>query len=66
VVIGAHYDTCANPGADDNASGIAGILELARLFEKEKKRRNIQFVAFVTVILYPKYIGFSEKKANFP
>ncbi len=33
VVIGAHYDVAgdANPGADDNASGVAGVLELARL-----------------------------------
>ena len=33
VVMGAHYDVAgdANPGADDNASGVAGILELARL-----------------------------------
>ncbi len=33
VVIGAHYDVAgdANPGADDNASGVAGVLQLARL-----------------------------------
>lgn len=31
-VIGAHYDVCGNqPGADDNASGVAGLIELARL-----------------------------------
>jgi Zn-dependent M28 family amino/carboxypeptidase len=31
-VIGAHYDTCDHfPGADDNASGVAGLLEIARL-----------------------------------
>jgi hypothetical protein len=36
-VIGAHYDTCgAQPGADDNASGVAGLLELAVLLGKEK------------------------------
>ena len=35
LVIGAHYDVCYNqPGADDNASGVAGILELARLFQQ--------------------------------
>jgi hypothetical protein len=35
VVIGAHYDVSGdlNPGADDNASGVAGLLELARLIE---------------------------------
>ena len=33
VVMGAHYDVAgdANPGADDNASGVSGVLELARL-----------------------------------
>jgi Peptidase family M28 len=32
VVVGAHYDTAgARPGADDDASGVAGLLELARL-----------------------------------
>src|SRR5262245_34162310 len=32
IVIGAHYDSCGDtPGADDNASGVAGLLELARL-----------------------------------
>ncbi len=33
VVLGAHYDVAgdANPGADDNASGVAGLMELARL-----------------------------------
>lgn len=31
IVVGAHYDTCGPlPGADDNASGVAGLLELAR------------------------------------
>ena len=31
VVIGAHYDVCGDQdGADDNASGVAGLLELAR------------------------------------
>ena len=32
LVVGAHYDVCGNqPGADDNASAVAGLLELARL-----------------------------------
>ncbi len=32
VIVGAHYDACGRePAADDNASGIAGVLELARL-----------------------------------
>lgn len=36
-VIGAHFDACGvQPGADDNASGVAGLLELAVLLGKEK------------------------------
>ncbi|MCK5580894.1 MAG: M28 family peptidase [Candidatus Omnitrophica bacterium] len=47
VVVGAHYDTCFNPGADDNASGVAGLLALARLFKERDVKRRIKFVAFV-------------------
>jgi hypothetical protein len=37
VVIGAHYDVCDNqPGADDNASAVAGLLEIARLLQTQK------------------------------
>ena len=38
IIIGAHYDVAGlhNPGADDNASGIAGVLELARMLSKEQ------------------------------
>lgn len=47
LVIGAHYDTVTGtPGADDNASGIAGLLELARLLADESFDKTIQFVAF--------------------
>ncbi len=47
IVVGAHYDTVTGtPGADDNASGIAGILELARLLADEPLDRSVQFVAF--------------------
>ena len=35
LVVGAHYDVCGEqPGADDNASAVAGLLELARLFSR--------------------------------
>ncbi len=47
VLIGAHYDSCFNPGADDNASGIAGLLELARLLKNSDLRSNVRFVGFV-------------------
>ena len=47
LVVGAHYDTVAgSPGADDNASGIAGLLELARLVSEKPLRRPARFVAF--------------------
>ncbi|NOZ68265.1 MAG: M28 family peptidase [Deferribacteres bacterium] len=48
LVIGAHYDTVTGtPGADDNASGVAGLLELARLLVNEPLGLSVQFVAFV-------------------
>lgn len=49
LVIGAHYDVAGDqPGADDNASGVAGLLELARLIFKQKPVLNhrIDFVAY--------------------
>lgn len=47
LILGAHYDTVpGTPGADDNASGIAGLLELARLLKDYPNRRPMQFVAF--------------------
>jgi len=47
LVVGAHYDTMSStPGADDNASGIAGVLELSRLFADSKPSRSLRFVAF--------------------
>ena len=58
VVVGAHYDTfCAagepyTPGADDNASGVAVLLELARRFDESQRSadaamvRSLRFVAF--------------------
>ncbi|HEY7402781.1 MAG TPA: M20/M25/M40 family metallo-hydrolase [Candidatus Angelobacter sp.] len=48
VVIGAHYDTVYDcPGADDNTSGVAVLLELARLLKDSHPARTIRLVAFV-------------------
>jgi hypothetical protein len=48
VVVGAHYDSVAGTvGADDNASGVAATLELARMLQASKLRRTIRFVLFV-------------------
>ena len=47
IVVGAHYDTVADsPGADDNASGVAALLELARLLAGTTLPRTVRFVAF--------------------
>jgi hypothetical protein len=47
VVIGAHYDSVSGTaGADDNASGVAALLALARRFAGVKPRRTLRFVAF--------------------
>jgi Zn-dependent M28 family amino/carboxypeptidase len=48
VVVGAHYDSVSGcPGANDNASGVAAVLELAQRFSGERQPRTIHFVAFV-------------------
>jgi len=48
VVIGAHYDTVPGaPGADDNASAVAGLLELARLSKEGTNRKRLVLAAFV-------------------
>jgi len=47
TVIGAHYDTVwGSPGADDNASGVAVMLALARTFAARPQARTLRFVAF--------------------
>jgi len=48
VVVGAHYDSCGDtPGADDNASGIAALIELAYLTGRDAPRREVELVAYV-------------------
>jgi hypothetical protein len=47
VVVGAHYDSVdGTVGANDNASGVAATLELARLIEGSRLRRTVRFVFF--------------------
>ncbi|MDX1513543.1 MAG: M28 family peptidase [Gammaproteobacteria bacterium] len=48
VVIGAHYDSVdGSPGANDNATGVGAVLELARLMRHRTPRRSVRFVTFV-------------------
>ncbi|MEK7667943.1 MAG: M28 family peptidase [Gemmatimonadota bacterium] len=47
VVVGAHFDSVAgSPGADDNASGVAALLEAARLLGRGRPAATVQFVGF--------------------
>jgi hypothetical protein len=50
LVVGAHYDSFGdfgpNPGADDNASGTAGLLELARLLDGGPLPGRVELVAY--------------------
>lgn len=48
ILVGAHYDSVqGSPGANDNASGVAALLELARLLADVSLPRTVRFVAFV-------------------
>lgn len=47
ILIGAHYDAVpGTPGADDNATGVAVLLELARIFTSEPAKYPLRLVAF--------------------
>ena len=57
IIIGAHYDSASSyendqltytPGADDNASGVAGLLELARLLHQQVPKTGVQLVAYAS------------------
>ncbi len=47
ILIGAHYDAApGTPGADDNATGVAALLELARIFASKPAKYPLRLVAF--------------------
>lgn len=47
TVIGAHYDVAGDqPGADDNASGVAGLLELVRLLKAQVLQQRVELVFY--------------------
>ncbi len=59
ILLGAHYDAAwGSPGADDNASGMAVLLEAAKIISREKPNRTIQFVAFTLEEPQPQTIRF--------
>ncbi len=48
ILIGAHYDSVlGSPGANDNGSGVAALLELSRMFRSSTTAMSVRFVAFV-------------------
>lgn len=48
LLLGAHYDTVAgSPGANDNGSGVAALIEMSRLFADVDPAMSVRFVAFV-------------------
>jgi arginine utilization protein RocB len=47
IVVGAHYDVAGPyPGADDNASGVAGLMELARIIAGEDLPMKVELVSY--------------------
>jgi len=59
VVVGAHYDTCGPlPGADDDASGVAGLIELGRLLAAQPPPLAVELVAYS--LEEPPYFGTPE------
>lgn len=61
LIIGAHYDVCGDqPGADDNASAVAGLLETARLVMQHKPELDFR-IDFVSYCLEePPFFGTSH------
>lgn len=47
IIIGAHYDVCGDQqGADDNATGVTALLELARMLQNQKLKYRVDLVAY--------------------
>lgn len=64
LVVGAHYDSFGGfPGADDNASGVAGLLELARLVSRERLAAPVELVAYT--LEEPPHFGTEEMGSRF-
>jgi aminopeptidase YwaD len=75
-LLGAHYDAAwGSPGADDNASGVAVLLEAAAILSGQRLNKTVQLVAFTLEEPQPKTINFligsetfarEAKKARIP
>ena len=58
LVIGAHYDVCGNQsGADDNASGIAGLLELSRVLKQNESLLDREIMLVFYTLEEPPFFG---------
>ena len=64
IIVGAHYDSVyASPGANDNGTGVASILELSNFFKDKKQKRTLRFVAFTNEeppMYFSKFMGSIE------
>lgn len=59
IVVGAHYDAEGNnPGADDNASGVAGLIELGKALHKAELKTQVMLAAFA--LEEPPHFGTEE------
>ena len=59
ILLGAHYDAAwGSPGADDNGSGVAVLLEVADILSNNKPQRTVQFAAFTLEEPQPQTIHF--------
>jgi Zn-dependent M28 family amino/carboxypeptidase len=61
LVVGAHYDVYGNqPGADDNASAVAGLLETARLLNENKPDLDYSIELVAYCLEEPPYFGTEQ------
>ncbi|OYP34165.1 M28 family peptidase [Rhodopirellula sp. MGV] len=64
VLLGAHYDTVfCTPGADDNASAVAVLLEVSRLLREHSGKRTARYVAFACE--EPPYFNFDSMGSQY-
>ena len=61
LIVGAHYDVCGDqPGADDNASAVAGLLETARLIGGNRPQIDYQIDLVAFCLEEPPFFGSSN------